>query len=69
MSFRAEPRLLFAPPTKGCAFCEQPAQIQWVGAGEWDQVVVYGCRDHEAQARHRWDELFARFQATLDLDG
>jgi hypothetical protein len=55
-------------PTKGCAFCTQPADWLWVGGDEWDQVVVYCCSDHKIQARERWGERYARFQAALDFE-
>jgi hypothetical protein len=61
-----EPRLLPAPPSTGCAFCNQPAQTRWVGGDELDEIVVYCCREHEPHARQRWEELYARFNAALD---
>jgi hypothetical protein len=40
MAVAPEPRLLPAPRSKGCAFCTRPAQSQWVGGDELDEVIV-----------------------------
>jgi hypothetical protein len=66
MTREVEPRLLVAPRSKGCAFCEQPAQHQWVGGDELDEVVVACCPEHIDQARERWEELYTRFNAEVD---
>jgi hypothetical protein len=63
MARAVESRLLPAPRSKGCAFCDQPAQSQWVGGDELDEVVVACCSDHVSQAREQWEELYARFNA------
>jgi hypothetical protein len=61
-----QPRSLPAPRSKGCAFCEQPADIQWVGGDELDEVVVSCCATHALEGRERWEELYARFNAELE---
>jgi hypothetical protein len=66
MATSAEPRLLPAPRSEGCAFCEQPAQTQWVGGDDLDEVIVACCPEHVRQARERWEELYARFNAAVD---
>jgi hypothetical protein len=66
MTHSVEPRLLPAPRTKGCAFCEQPTQSQWVGGDELDEVVVACCSEHISQARERWEGLYTRFNAEVD---
>jgi hypothetical protein len=48
------------------AFCEQPAQTQWVGGDDLDEVIVACCSDHVSQARTRWEELYARFNEEVD---
>jgi len=60
------PRLHPAPHSKGCVFCEQAAQSQWVGGDELDEVIVPCCREHVSQARERWEELYARFNEEVD---
>jgi hypothetical protein len=66
MTQSVEHRLLSAPRSKGCAFCEQPAQTQWVGGDELDEIIVPCCSDHVSQARERWEELYARFNTAVD---
>ena len=66
MTQTLEPRLLPAPPSKGCAFCEQPAQSQWVGGDELDEVIVPCCAEHVTQARERWEALYARFNEDVE---
>jgi hypothetical protein len=66
MTHAVEPRLLPAPRSKGCAFCGQPAQSQWVGGDELDEVIVACCPDHVSEARARWEELYAQFNAAVD---
>jgi hypothetical protein len=66
MTQTLEPRLLPAPPSKGCAFCEQPAQSQWVGGDELDEVIVPCCSEHVTQARERWEALYARFNEDVE---
>jgi hypothetical protein len=66
MAVAPEPRLLPAPRSKGCAFCAQPAQSQWVGGDELDEVIVPCCREHIAQARERWEELYVRFNDEVE---
>jgi hypothetical protein len=62
----AQPRSLPAPRSKGCAFCEKPADIQWVGGDELDEVVVCCCAAHAPEGRERWEELYARLNAELE---
>jgi hypothetical protein len=62
----AQPHLLPAPRSKGCAFCEQPADLQWVGGDELDEVVVYCCAGHVREGRERWEGLYVRFNAELE---
>jgi hypothetical protein len=59
---------LTTPPTHPCAICQRPAPTNWSGGEELDEVVVSCYPTHQDQARQRWDEVFARFQATLNLD-
>jgi hypothetical protein len=66
MATSAEPRLLPAPRSKGCVFCDQPAQTQWVGGDDLEEVVVYCCAEHQSQGRERWDELYTRMSADLE---
>jgi hypothetical protein len=61
-----EPRLLPAPPSKGCAFCEKPAQSQWVGGDELDEVIVPCCSEHVTQGRERWEAIYARFNEDVE---
>jgi hypothetical protein len=61
-----EPRLLPAPRAKGCAFCEQAAQSQWVGGDELDEVIVPCCSEHVEQARERWEDLYAQFNDEVE---
>jgi hypothetical protein len=66
MTHTIEPRLLPASLSKGCAFCEQPAQSQWVGGDELDEVIVPCCREHVTQARERWEATYARFNEDVE---
>jgi hypothetical protein len=66
MGSSPEPRLLPASRAKGCAFCEQAAQSQWVGGDELDEVIVPCCSKHVDQARERWEELYARFNDEVE---
>jgi hypothetical protein len=66
MSPTAEPRSIPAPRSAGCAFCEEPADVQWVGGDELDEVVVYCCAAHAREGRERWVALYARFNTDLD---
>jgi hypothetical protein len=66
MASSPEPRLLSAPRSKGCVFCAQPAQSQWVDGDELDEVIVPCCSEHVNQARERWEELYARLNEEVD---
>ena len=61
-----EPQSLPAPRSKGCAFCDQPAQTQWVGGDDLEEVVVYCCAQHQSQGRQRWEELYTRMNTDLE---
>jgi hypothetical protein len=54
MTQALEPHLLPAPRSKGCAFCEQPAQTQWVDGDKLDEIIVACCPGHVSQAREQW---------------